>query len=114
MLGRYYHPGDEAGKPSGESFEVDWDAAYPIKPNLELSELPEGSELRAAAVNFSREYQTFLARLTEALSGKPELLVPVVGDMFRIRELAAQLMRNPLPDRSGLNAAPIYLPIEGA
>jgi hypothetical protein len=31
-----------------------------------------------------------------------------VGGMFRIKELASQLMRNPIPGGDGLNAAPTF------
>ena len=108
MLGRYYHAGDKAGRPSGRSFEVDWDAAYPIKPNARLSDYPAGSELHAAAVAFGEAYQAFLGEVNQAFSGRPELLIDAVGGMFRIKELATQLIRNPIPGMDGVHAAPIF------
>jgi hypothetical protein len=57
---------------------------------------------------FSAAYGDFLSRLTESFGGHPELLLPAVADMFRIKELACQIMRNPMPGRVGVNAAPIF------
>lgn len=106
--GRYYRVGDEHDKPTGDPVAVDWDAVYPIKTNATIADYPEGSEVRLAALDFNRTYKKFLADLTTAFDGKPELLLPAVGGMFRIKELASQLIRNPIPDGSGFNAAPTF------
>lgn len=106
--GRYYRVGDERDRPTGDPVAVDWEAVYPIKTNASISDYPEGSELRLAALDFNRAYKKFLADLTTAFNGKPELLLPAVGGMFRIKELASQIIRNPIPDGSGLNAAPTF------
>lgn len=106
--GRYYRLGDEPEKPTGDPVAVDWDAVYPIKTNAIIADYPEGSEVRLAALDFNRAYKGFLADLTIAFNGKPELLIPAVGMMFRIKELALQIVRNPIPDGSGLNAAPTF------
>lgn len=106
--GRYYRVGDEHDKPTGDTLAVNWDSVYPVKTNARVSDYPEGSEVRQAALAFNRTYKSFLAELTNAFSGKPELLIPAVGGMFRIKELASQLIRNPIPDASGLHAAPTF------
>jgi len=108
ILGRYYREGDAPDHPSGGPVAVDWDAVYPIKANARLADYPQGSELHAAAADFNARYKDFLDLLTRAFSGRPELLIGAVGDMFRIRETASQLMRNPIPGTSGLNAAPTF------
>lgn len=107
-LGRYYQPGDEPNCPSGPTFEVEWDAVYPIKTNLRRSDLPEGSEVLAAAEHYDTAYAEFLAELTRAFAGEPERLMGAVGMMFRIKEAALQLIRNPIPGQCGVNAAPTY------
>lgn len=106
--GRYYKIGDEHDKPTGDPVAVDWDAVYPIKTNATIADYPEGSEVKDAALDFNRTYKKFLTDLTIAFDGKPELLLPAVGGMFRIKELASQLIRNPIPDGSGFNAAPTF------
>ena len=107
-LGRYYQKGDKAGHPSGRPVDVDWHAVYPIKANTRTADFPEGSELRAAAVQFNRTYAEFLALLTRAYSGQPQLLIAAVGDMFRIKGLFLQLMRNPIDEKGKLHAAPPF------
>jgi hypothetical protein len=108
LLGRFYQPGDMRGQPSGGPVAVDWEAVFPIKPNPRLSDYPEGSALRAGAVEFNRIYARFLALLTRAFRGERDLFIAAVGDMFRLKELYYQLMRQPIPGQPGLNAAPTY------
>lgn len=108
VLGRYYRKGDAPDHPSGGPVDVDWDAVYPLKANARLADYPQASELHAAAVEFNAQYKEFLNRITQAFSGQPELLIEAVGDMFRIRETASRLMRNPIPGANGLNAAPTF------
>ncbi len=108
LLGRYYQPGDRPGSPTGPTLDVDWDAVYPIVDDADFPSYTEPGELQDAVRAFSTAYGDFLARLTEAFRGRPDLLVPAVVDMFKIKELATQIMRNPMPGRHGLNAAPIF------
>lgn len=114
-LGRYYHVdkenptnSDEPDHPSGVEFTVDWDAVYPIKPDAKLSDYPQDSELYAAAKEFQVAYSRFLAQIEFAFDGHPETLIPAVGGMFRLKELATQIIRNPIPGNNGLHGAPIY------
>jgi hypothetical protein len=108
QLGRYYLAGDEPGLATGPEFEVDWTAVYPVLKNARLDDYPQDSGLYAAARAFNRTYAGFLALLTRAFSGRPELLLDAVPQMFRLRDGIARLMKNPVPGRSGLNAAPTF------
>lgn len=108
ILGRYYLPGDRAGEPTGARFEVDWEAAYPIKVDARLRDYPEGSEVRAAVAAFADAYGAFLGVLTAAFNGRPDRLVEAVGDMFRLKELMTQIVRNPIPGADGIHAAPVF------
>jgi hypothetical protein len=117
LLGRYYQPGDEAGSPTGPALDVDWDAVYPVVPDSALDHYTEPGELQDAVTAFSRAYGDFLTRLTEAFNGRPDLLLPAVVDMFHIKDLASQIVRNPMPGRPGVNAAPVFrglVPVEVA
>jgi len=107
-LGKYYLVGDEADHPQGAAIEVDWTAAYPVMTNARLSAYEEGSQVRAAAEEFNASYGMFLAKLTRAFNGEPGLLLDAVGDMFRIREAAYRLVRNPIAGDTGENAAPTF------
>lgn len=101
---------DRPDHPTGASFKVDWDAVYPIKTNAKLRDYPEGSELYVAAKEFQTAYSDFLAKIEYAFDGHPEHLIPAVGGMFRLKEQANSLIRNPIPipGEQGVNAAPIF------
>jgi hypothetical protein len=87
---------------------VDWNAVYPVKTDVSIDDFPEGSELRAAAVAFNRRYAEFLAYLTRAYNGAPELLASAVVEMLRLRYAMQQLMRNPIPGQEGVNGGPTF------
>jgi Ferritin-like len=108
QLGRYYQKDDEPGQPTGPPLVIDWDAVYPSKKNPSLTDYPEGSQLRAAAVAFNQSYGRFLGLLTRAYTGRRELLLDAVWEMFKIRDGMNRLLRNPLPGHPGTNAAPTF------
>jgi hypothetical protein len=108
QLGRYYEIGDDADAPSGAPLSVAWDEVYPAKVSARLADYPAGSELAAAALEFNADYGAFLALLTRAFNGNPELLQEAVREMFRLRDGFNRLMCNPLPGSDGLHAAPTF------
>ncbi|MEA5515807.1 ferritin-like protein [Nodularia sp. UHCC 0506] len=99
---------DHPDHPTGGHFDVDWEAVYPLKTNATLSDYPEGSELYIAAQGFQTAYSDFLAEIEDSFDGHPEKLIPAVGGMFRLKEQANNLIRNPIPGMNGINAAPIF------
>ncbi|MDJ0717459.1 MAG: ferritin-like protein [Prochloraceae cyanobacterium] len=114
-LGQYYvvdknEPlnSDKPHCPTGKTFTVDWDAVYPVKENAKLNDYPKGSELYTAAQDFQKAYSKFLEEIEDSFNGNPEKLVLAVGGMFRLRDLANSLIRNPIPGMDGVNGAPIY------
>ncbi|WP_405404187.1 ferritin-like protein [Paracoccus sp. Ld10] len=107
LLGRYYQEGDVRNHPTGGEVPVDWDSVYPIKTNARLEDFAVGSDLRAAATAFNATYAAFLTRLTRAFQGEPQEFIPAVGDMFHIKELFYQLMRQPITD-GGPHGAPTF------
>jgi hypothetical protein len=114
-LGRYYviYKGeplksDEAEHPTGGTLTVDWDAVYPVLENAKLSDYEGHSELYTAGQEFQQAYRQFLAQIEFSFNGHPDKLLPAVGGMFKLRDLANLLIRNPIPGRNGVNAAPIY------
>jgi hypothetical protein len=106
--GRYYVKGDKPGEPSGPGLKVDWTAVYPVMKNALLDDYPKGSELRKAAREFNESYAGFLGFLTLAFTGRPDLLLETVPRMFRLRDDISRLIRNPIPDRPGVHAAPTF------
>ena len=103
---------DKPGVPTGEKFTVDWDAVYPVMEDLTLSKLRNycepDSELYIHALEFQQAYSSFLAEIEYSFNGHPEQLIPAVGRMFRLKELANSLICNPIPGLDGVNAGPIY------
>ncbi len=108
QLGRYYQKGDEPNGPTGPEFETDWTAVYPVLKNARLDDYPQGSKLHSAASEFNRTYADFLAFLTTAFSGQPRLLLEAMPRMFRLRNSIARLIKNPVPGRPGVHAAPTF------
>ena len=106
-LGRFYQKGDTPGKPTGGVVDVDWNAVYPVKTNPRLADFSAGSELHQAAADFNAYYKRFLEMLTRSFAGQPQLLIEAVGEMFRIKEMACQLMRNPI-DGTTEHAGPTF------
>jgi hypothetical protein len=107
---RYYQKGDQPDQPTGPPLWVDWSTVYPVLKNAKLDNYPEGSELRKAARGFNETYAGFLRFLTKAFTGEPELLLEAVPEMFRLRDEMSRLIRNPIPGRPGVHAAPTFEP----
>lgn len=102
LAGRHYQVTDRVNSPpSGATFDVNWDAVYPIKPNPRLSDLPVGSELHQMATEANRTYTRLLRELHRSLNGKPELLMQSVKIMYELKYQAIELTKTPLPDGSG-------------
>jgi hypothetical protein len=106
--GRFYRRGDASGKPTGDLVNVNWDAAYPVKTNVKLADLPVGSDVYLAAKEYNQIYKDFLASLTTVFDGQPQRFIAAVGAMFKIKEKTLQLIRNPIPGGGGLHAAPTF------
>lgn len=107
VKGRYYQKGDQPGHPTGPQLQVDWEGAYPIKPNLKVADI-DGLELREAATAFNKRYGEFLELLTRSYNGQPSLLLEAVPMMFEFRNMILELIRNPLPNDPGMNGSPTY------
>lgn len=106
--GRYYRAGDMPGQPTGGPVDVDWDAVYPIRINAKLADYPAGSDVHRAVNAFNVRYADFLRLLTRAFQGEPQLLTQAVGDMFALKELAYELMRQPIDGSGTPHAAPTF------
>ena len=112
LLGRYYLPGDEPGRPSGPALDVDWDGAYPVLPDARIEDYEPGTPLYVEVAALADRYQDFLSLLTDAFTGRPHLLVEAVGAMFRLRDRLLCVIRNPLPGHPGTHAAPVFRPVD--
>ena len=70
--------------------------------------ITEIARTEAAAEAFNVGYAQYLGLLTRAFNGEPNLLVDAVGEMFRLKDFAYQLIRQPIGDGSTFNAAPTF------
>lgn len=105
-LGRRYQQEDLPDNPTGPTIEIDFDAVYPMKPNLRAGEL--SGELRTAAESFNALYGELLREIQAGIDGTPESLKAAVARMFKLRDSAEALLRVPLSDGSGLHAGPTF------
>jgi hypothetical protein len=110
MQGRFYkYPDDSIHTgPTGEPMDVVWDAVYNMKTDPKLSDYPPGSEIRRQAEIFNQAYFEFLTTLHYAFNGRPDLLIPATGNMFDLKRLAMELIKNPLPGDESKNAGPTF------
>ena len=77
-----------------------------MRPNARWSDYPVGSAARALAEEFDDEYTSFLRLLTDAYGGQPKLLDQAFPVMFRLRDLYARMVQEPLP--GGEVVAPVF------
>ena len=98
-LGRRHAPGDtpQSG-PTGEPFDVDWDAVHNMRPNPRSKDYPKGSEIRAQMDEFNHAYSGVLHLLDECFNGSPRLLAVATGAMYGLKEQAIELMKLPSGD----------------
>jgi hypothetical protein len=108
VLGKHYEKGNPPGKPSGPKVEVDWEKVYIVQQDAKVCNYDDEPELKAAAIAFNQQYAAFLALLTVAYNGMPELLLKAVPQMFTLRNAMLQLIHNPMPGFTGRNASPTF------
>ncbi|WP_281556815.1 ferritin-like protein [Thalassomonas sp. RHCl1] len=108
--GRRYVCGDSHNSgPTGPKIPIDYAQVYNMKPNPNSGDYAFAPELAALDYEFNRIFTLLLDQLHNAFNGDPELLVPAVGTMFKLKELAQELMRNPIPDSpEQYNAGPTW------
>ena len=104
---RSYRPEDSIGLPTGPEVGVDFTAAYPMRPNPRLADFPD-PDLRSAGETANRMWSRLLLQIDEAFDGQPEMLLPAVHTMFKLRDAMLVLLANPLPGHDGLHAGPTF------
>lgn len=98
--------GDHPDTPTGPSLSISWDDVYKVKVSVRLADYPPGSELARVARDFNADYGAFLALLTEAFNGRPDLLQEGVCEMFRLRDGFNRLVCNPCRAAAGCTPVP--------
>jgi hypothetical protein len=108
--GKRYVCGDTHNTgPTGPTIPIDFNAVYNMKPNPKSSDFSDYPELQQMNNAFNRLLTQLLNQLHQAFNGDPELLVPAVGTMFKMKEAAQELMRSPFPNSDqGYYAGPSW------
>lgn len=112
-LGGDYRPfTDENGMmpvttpPVGKPLPVDWNAAYPMKPNPKMSDYQSNPQLFEQGKQFNITYKKLLDAIQAAVEGHSEELAKSIMYMYALKEQAIGLMSQPLD--SQYNAGPTF------
>jgi len=109
--GRHYNPDDHpAEPPTGERFDVDYTAVYPIRRNAKSTDYRPGSELARLNDTFNRQYSVMLWQLEQAFNGNPSVLYDaIVNGMHGMTSVAHEMMCLPIDgDADGAHGAPSF------
>ena len=105
---RFYHSDDEPGKPTGKTIKIDWNAVYNMIPNPKVAMFDSSSELCTAAKSFNAHYRKILVLINRAYNGQQHLLLDAIPHMFRLKEYAVSLMRNPIHRKHSYFGGPTF------
>jgi hypothetical protein len=96
---RWFRRGDTPSSgPTGDRFDVDWSAVYPMRENSRVDDYPAGSPVRTAMEAFNAVYGALLGGLDRAFNGDPWHLYATTPTMSELTRLARELMRIPSGD----------------
>jgi CDGSH-type Zn-finger protein len=97
--GRHYQRGDtpQSG-PTGDEFDVDWNAVTPMRENPRTRDLAQGDPVRGAMESFNQQYSDLLRRLNFVFNGRPDDLDGCVAAMMGLRDELRELIRMPWND----------------
>lgn len=111
--GRFYATTDSAhrksknkGLPTGEPFEVDWNAVYNMKPNVKMKDFTKGTPLYDKMYDFNKTYSALLDNINAACNGNPAILQEGIMLMYQLKYKAVELMNIPIGD--GYMAGPSF------
>ena len=107
--GRSFKRGDSPQSgPTGEPFDVNWDAVYPLTRNPVSRKFKGGSEAVQAIGAFNLAYSDLLRELQVAFTGDRDRLERSLANMYEIANLARDIVRMPSGRDDGLHAAPTF------
>jgi len=108
-LGRSYLPSDTPRSgPTGPEFLVDWDAAYPMRPDPKMRRWKDRPDVHALMLACNRRYSDLLYTLEEAFTGRPAALQGAVPVMYDLKYRAQALMAIPTGDADGSTVGPSF------
>lgn len=92
--------------PVGKPLPVDWNAAYPMKPNPKMADYESNPQLFEQGKQFNVTYKKLLDAIQAAVEGRGEELAKSIMYMYALKEQAIGLMSQPL--NSQYNAGPTF------
>ncbi|QQV03993.1 MULTISPECIES: ferritin-like domain-containing protein [Chryseobacterium] len=92
--------------PVGKPLPVDWNAAYPMKPNPKMADYESNPQLFEQGKAFNETYKKLLDAIQAAVEGRGEELAKSIMYMYALKEQAIGLMSQPL--NSQYNAGPTF------
>ncbi len=105
---KFYRSDDKPGKPTGKTIKIDWNAVYNMIKNPKVAMFDSSSELYAAAKKFNVHYRNILVQINKAYNGQQHLLLDAIPLMFRLKECAVSLMRNPIHRKHSCFGGPTF------
>ena len=115
QYGCFYAPTDSAhrdapnnGLPTGKKIDVDWSAAYKMRPNPKMEDYKNDPELYQKSLEFNKTYSKLLDNICAACNGKPEVLKDGIILMYELRNKAIELMMIPVGDKDEQTAGPSF------
>jgi len=110
-FGRYYQQGDQPKEPpTGEQFDVNYQAVFPIITNASDDAYQNDSHMTELNQSFNRNYSLMLHQIAQAFNGTPEALyTAIVNGMHNLTPIALEMMNTPIvDDQQGRHGAPSF------
>ncbi|MDA5093726.1 ferritin-like domain-containing protein [Aliiroseovarius sp. KMU-50] len=99
LEGRSYQAGDTpTSGPTGERFNVDWQAVHNMRINPDINDYSSDSVAYEKMEALAQGYSDMLRMMERAFAGEPKLFGETVGTMFELRHLILDLMELPSGD----------------
>lgn len=92
--------------PQGKPLPVDWNEAYPMKPNPKMADYQSNPQLYAQGKAFNQTYKSLLDAIQAAVEGNASELEKSIMYMYALKEQAIGLMSQPLNAQQ--NAGPTF------
>lgn len=94
------------GLPTGDRFDVDWEAVCKMKPNPKMKDYKKGTPIYDKMYDFNKTYSALLDNINQACNGKQEVLREGIPIMYELKYKAIELMNIPVGE--GYMAGPSF------
>jgi hypothetical protein len=93
---------------SGAPVHFDSAGIYNLNPNTKIADLPEGSEARNAAIEFSEAYTRLINALNDTFNGNPDNISHTIGMMYDIKLFGEKMAQMSFPGKDGVMVGPTF------